>query len=66
MKTKNKLLSPERTLDCLKIVRADGSTVLSLLESSQWEEASAIEGIGEKIAQFSPNMGADFAEYSPH
>ena len=63
MKTKNKLLSPERTLDCLKIVRADGCSILSLVESSQWEEAAAIEGIGDKIAQFAPNMGADFAEW---
>ena len=62
-KTKKKLLSPERTLDCLKIVLADGAPVLSLVDSSQWEEAAAIEGIGDKIATLAPTMGVEIAEW---
>ena len=62
-KSKMKHLEPEETLMHLKILRDDGTSILSLVDSSHWDDLAATHGFGVKIAKLAPIMPAEFANW---
>ena len=62
-KLKMKHLGPDETLMHLQILRDDGTSILSLVDSSHWDELAATHGFGVKIAKLAPTMPAEFANW---
>ena len=62
-KSKMKHLDPNETLKHLQILRDDGTSILSLVDSSHWEELAALHGFGVRIAKLAPIMPAEFANW---
>ena len=62
-KTSMNLLPPEEALNYLQI-NQNGRSLLNLVEDKSWfDKLAAVNGVGVKITEFAPTMGAEFAEW---